>query len=383
MDALGHKACNFADVEYFCQELPHYSDWESNSFLPLNFPDPSSVPTLCHNLASSLPHCSSSSSSLVLANQELLRSEVPNGFQDLGFFGSFLTTIGSEANHFTGATSNHLTTPSGNCWNACAAQLPYETASSSISSEGLVLDPDSSDGNLPRQREAAGEADDSYKKLSTNAEEQAVSSVLERKDVLDGGAAEFTERDNTGYKTTGFHGGKRGLPAKNLMAERRRRKKLNDRLYTLRSIVPKISKMDRTSILGDAIDYLKELQQRIETVYTDLQSPVMSFASKQKLLFEEELQTSVTFPMEVDVQTSGANAISIHMFCEQRPGLLLSTMRALDGLGVDVQEADIKFTNGFQLEIYAEQSTKKLASPEEIKAVLMHTAGYFNPVMPC
>lgn len=49
--------------------------------------------------------------------------------------------------------------------------------------------------------------------------------------------------DNNDGADENLKGKKKGPPAKNLMAERRRRKKLNDRLYMLRSIVPKISKV--------------------------------------------------------------------------------------------------------------------------------------------
>lgn len=56
--------------------------------------------------------------------------------------------------------------------------------------------------------------------------------------------------------------------------------------------------------------------------------------------------------VKVEVRLREGRAVNIHMFCARRPGLLLSTMRALDGLGLDVQQAVISCFNGFALDVF-------------------------------
>ena len=50
------------------------------------------------------------------------------------------------------------------------------------------------------------------------------------------------------------------------MAERKWRKKLSQRLIALSAIVPSLKKMDKASVLGDAIKYVKQLQDTIKAL---------------------------------------------------------------------------------------------------------------------
>ncbi|KAJ9563520.1 hypothetical protein OSB04_008680 [Centaurea solstitialis] len=65
-------------------------------------------------------------------------------------------------------------------------------------------------------------------------------------------------------------GGRRHPPVSHVEAERQRREKLNQRFYALRSVVPNISRMDKASLLADAVCYINELKAKVDHLESQL-----------------------------------------------------------------------------------------------------------------
>ncbi|KAF3775830.1 Transcription factor [Nymphaea thermarum] len=61
-----------------------------------------------------------------------------------------------------------------------------------------------------------------------------------------------------------------GFNCKNLVSERNRRKRLSHQLLALRSMVPNITKMDKRSILVDALNYLQGIHEEMESIQKEL-----------------------------------------------------------------------------------------------------------------
>ncbi|CAA3008842.1 transcription factor ICE1-like [Olea europaea subsp. europaea] len=282
---------------------------------------------------------------------------------------------------------------------------------SSTSLEGYDKKGELSDVNERKRKNSSGDDGEDFSidgsNLNYDSDDQFLeNSTVNKMDETGKNGGNSSNANSTVTGSGGDHKGKKkGLPAKNLMAERRRRKKLNDRLYLLRSVVPKISKMDRASILGDAIEYLKELLQKINDLQNELEStpsssslsPLSNFYPltpttpgipcriKEELCpsaFASPLSSPTGQPTRVEVRLREGRAVNIHMFCGRRPGLLLSTMRALDNLGLDVQQAVISCFNGFALDIFRAEQCKEGQDlhPDQIKAVLLDSAGFHGMV---
>ncbi|XP_031127159.1 transcription factor ABORTED MICROSPORES isoform X1 [Ipomoea triloba] len=200
---------------------------------------------------------------------------------------------------------------------------------------------------LENKDDQGGNDDDSYRQ--ENGRSHSISDSDQNED----------EDDAKYRRRTG-----KGPQSKNLVAERKRRKKLNERLYALRALVPKISKLDRASILGDAIEYVMELQKQAKDLQNELEvnsddegtggrnrnnnlraedrngiNPCVPKPEPEKHSnLESEKTDDKVQQMEpqVEVAQLDGSEFLVKVFCEHKYGGFVRLMEALNSLGLEV-----------------------------------------------
>ncbi|KAF8087287.1 hypothetical protein N665_0593s0046 [Sinapis alba] len=99
------------------------------------------------------------------------------------------------------------------------------------------------------------------------------------------------------------------VTSKNVASERKRREKLNQRLFALRSVVPNISKLDKASIIRDSIKYMQELIDQEKK----LEAEIRELESRSILLLDNPTRRDYdpinNFPGNQQQDLSGINAM--------------------------------------------------------------------------
>ncbi|KAL5724371.1 hypothetical protein ACHQM5_007642 [Ranunculus cassubicifolius] len=177
-------------------------------------------------------------------------------------------------------------------------------------------------------------------------------------------------------------------PLNHVEAERQRREKLNQRFYALRAVVPNVSKMDKASLLGDAITYINELRSKLQTTESEkeaLADEVDSLKKEQgskgsrpvsqmQLQHEKDPKNlehhgSKSLEATIDVKLLSWEEAMIRYQCNKKNHPAARLMTALKDLDLDVHHASVSVVN----DLMVQQATVKMPrrySPEELKAAL-------------
>ncbi|PIN25844.1 hypothetical protein CDL12_01396 [Handroanthus impetiginosus] len=182
-------------------------------------------------------------------------------------------------------------------------------------------------------------------------------------------------RDHTARKWIPPH----QISATHVLAERRRREKLNERFIILRSLVPFVTKMDKVSILGDTIEYVKQLRKKIQDLEAEKSGPKRKMrivehggdGGKAKVVEEPPPTAAV----EVSIIESDA---LVEIECVHKEGLLLDVMKVLRELRIEVTTVQSSISNGV---FAAELRAKVKESANGRKASIMEVKRSINQIL--
>ncbi|KAI3994974.1 hypothetical protein MKX01_019788 [Papaver californicum] len=122
----------------------------------------------------------------------------------------------------------------------------------------------------------------------------------------------------------------------NLSAERKRRVQMKQNLYALRTLVPNITKMDKASIIWDAVSYVQDLQKEAKRLKTEIAALEPTLTNKI-----EKCNNLVEIPKEhqickkivkMDVFQVEENEFYVRIACNKGDGVAACLYKFIESL---------------------------------------------------
>ncbi|MQL91100.1 hypothetical protein Taro_023706 [Colocasia esculenta] len=174
-----------------------------------------------------------------------------------------------------------------------------------------------------------------------------------------------------------------------LIAERKRRERISEMFIALSAVVPGLKKMDKASVLGDAIKYVKQLEQQVKAFEEQ--------AAKRTVESVVLVKRSQLLPSDDDISSSGENSdgtaavppsgeylpdveakvsdrsVLLRIHCEQRKGLLVRVMEEVEKLQLSVVNASVIPFAGSALDItvMAQASSSPLVQLRQLQQYVL------------
>ncbi|GLT46866.1 hypothetical protein SLA2020_205950 [Shorea laevis] len=130
-----------------------------------------------------------------------------------------------------------------------------------------------------------------------------------------------------------------------IMAERNRREKLNQRFIALSGIVPGLKKMDKASVLGEAIRYVKQLQERLkvleeQTTKRTVESVVLVKKSSSCDDDNSDGHSNIMTLPEMEASVCGKDVL-IRIHCEKQKGFLVKILSEIEKLHLSIVNSSV------------------------------------------
>ncbi|GMI81711.1 FER-like regulator of iron uptake, FER-LIKE IRON DEFICIENCY INDUCED TRANSCRIPTION FACTOR [Hibiscus trionum] len=132
--------------------------------------------------------------------------------------------------------------------------------------------------------------------------------------------------------------------SRTLISERRRRGRMKEKLYALRSLVPNITKMDKASIIGDAVLYVQDLQMQAKKLKAEIAGLEATLAGSDRY-YQESVDNPVKIPvarnnshpickkiMQINMFQVEEREFYVRLICNKGEGVATSLYKALESL---------------------------------------------------